>query len=94
MKWLSAIERIADVLLVILIDPDRALVHAAKQWAWRRKDHCNGKCENCDALVADAWERCQRWRYAQQVKRSLSFDWVLAAAVHATARNGSDVREG
>ena len=94
MKLYRHIERLlkfADVALVMLVDPDRELVHAAKEWVRLRRERCDKRCDICDEVIENARARCARWRELQGVKMVFDFGFV---AVLATTINKESAHVG
>lgn len=78
------ISALFDILQALLFDADRELSRAAKRWVEACRNRCDGDCECCHALIAIAWDDCQRWRRAQQAGRFNAS--VMASTVFATWR--------
>ncbi len=71
---------ILDVLMVVVFDPERRLVAAAKELVHLFRTRCS-KCDVCDAQIRAARERCREWRRLQAVKRETDWSVVLVAMV-------------
>jgi hypothetical protein len=79
-KRLARFMTVTDALYVTVRDPDRMLVKAAKELFRVRREHCDGRCEVCDAQIARARWWCARWRQLQAVKRAYDWSRVFTAA--------------